>query len=546
MKITVKDVRAIKSAETDDAQVIQIMGNTMAGKSSLLNAVGAALIGKSDIYGATKANLKTVVREGEGSATALVEFEGGGELGISWPGDAYAHHPVPKGDEITAGFVDPCADYDAKKWAQFVRSITPKKAKLTIAELESRLFELPGAVPHLVTDIIAGAKKSWDSEAARCQERALGAKRVWRNITGENFGAAKAQSWQAPGYVEKIDREKMESDIDDLDKKIRMIAAHEEMGKVTVEDCQGSIASLRQIIDVQKHTVETNKKLIDLAVRKLEKLDDDGNRKPCPHCQKTVIIVGGELCVPDPKRKYDPKQVAELKQEIATLRDASDFAQKTIDSARAEISAKKQLMRQMDDSPKLKVEGSLETLRETLDRMKAQLAAREKTDNAMLRYIEVLFFDGAKQLLEPNGLRLEATKKSLPSLQALVDFIKPYLFPDRELTFDIVDSGIEVRLDGMPYKQLTWNGDPNSYRLRIKYLCQFLQSQSLGRAPVVLDRLDTLQRDQIANVLKYLKKTGTEAIVGRTAMQGKPDVDLLKKAGLGLTYWINDGVVEPI
>ena len=215
MKVRVSNVRAVKHAEAE-GRIIMVCADNQQGKTSLLNAIGAALIGKRDIYGATATKARSLITDGESSASVHIEFPSGGALGITWPGKAVVELPHPTSSEVTAGFVDPLEAMAKKDWMTFVRQIAGGRAKLNSKVLKSKLGELPGSSDPLIIETMSGIKQSgMDAECALASKRALEAKRAWNKITGETFGKSKADGWahrdhQAGDSLEHLNEKRSE------------------------------------------------------------------------------------------------------------------------------------------------------------------------------------------------------------------------------------------------------------------------------------------------------------------------------------------------
>jgi len=177
-----------------------------------------------------------------------------------------------------------------------------------------------------------------------------------------------------------------------------------------------------------------------------------------------------------------------------------------------------------------------------------RLTALKATKAATEAYSEWSFWNAAYDLLGPTGLRLQATIAALKELNPRIAKVAADLFPEHQVNIvELPDgAGVSLRFDDMSYGMLVWDGDPNSYALRIKILFQILEAQRLGNgAFILIDRFDTLEKTHKNGVFQALIKTGVQAIIGQMANE-KPEKDLLAAADVGKTFWINNGTVEAV
>ncbi len=545
MKFKITNLRAVELAETEDARITMIMGGNEAGKSAVMNGLTAALMGDPTIYGATNTNRKNVVRHKAGSASVLIQHAMGGECGISWPGRPITQLPLPTVSAVTCGLEDPADAGDKKAWVNFIRMICGGKAKITGRMLRERLEALPGQNKGLVDTVIKGVKSSYDGEYELCHQRALEARRTWTQATGQTFGTSKAEGWQADYYEEAMDEAKISADIDALNVLLGKADIIEKVGGASTKVLEKEITDCGRKMTELQHVITTQKTLVDLQTAELSKYPPC-EPCPCPHCGEPVYALpnGAVIKRPDygfgtPEHKALVKSLADENERLLTAkRDHQAFKEARL-HAQGVLAMVNNVVDVDDTRSPEELRGALETARTCLQAVKT-------TKAASAAYDAFSFHSAAKELLSPTGLRLDVMQKALPELQQRIDDVSEYIFPKRRLTLEIDAKGIDLMFDGETYKSLTWNGDPNSYKLRVKYLFQIVQAQMLGDdTPVLLDRADTLEKRHLVGLLKLVKDRNLVAVIART-MDEKPAKDKLKAAGVGLSYWLENGKLEAV
>ena len=545
MKITVRNFRQIAEAVTDEARLTMITGPNQAGKTSLLQSVAAAMLGTASVYGSTAKKLETVIRTGQDLASAKVEFEGGGEASISWPREIWQRPPLPDVDEITMGRVDPAKQFDRRQWADFIRTIAGPGAKITRSMLKAELEKLPGYSVTAGEQTVENAGKDWSSAARIAQEEARRFKREWQKITGQPFGEVKAEGWRALHYVSGDVKEDLDSKISELTSKINMRKAHDDLSEETEEEINARIA-----VNAEKlQKVEDNLSFIG---NKIAVAEEEFRKYPtsdpvaCPHCAGLVEIHGDRLAMPgDLRRNTDEYRamvtsLGELGNRQAELKQQQSEIRARLTCDRNVLAAVGKIKHQdIDNRPISEMADELKNLELRLGALTASSAA----ENVFWR---VMYQLGAYRLLCATGLRLMAILKALPTVQEQIDEIAADIFAGHEVKLEVAEDGIDLLFDGHSYTSLTWPNDPNSYGLRIQYMFQLIRARTYGPdTPVLLDRADTLEKTQLQALLGHLVKHNVHAVVARS-LSKKPDADLLKKAGKGLTYWINNGKLEAI
>ncbi|MGI9451972.1 MAG: AAA family ATPase [Geminicoccaceae bacterium] len=546
MKIKVRDFRCIEEADTNEARLIMITGSNQTGKTGLLEGCAAVLLGQESVFGSTKSNLSDVIREGAEQASVQIDFESGGQAAMDWPGKCFQRPPVPAADEVTVGRVDPAGQFDKRAWADFIRSIAGGDAKITGKVIRTELETYPGYTQERGKAELAGIAKSWDGQQNMAKQKALMYRREWIAITGQSFGETKAEDWYAPHTVPGDNRDDLMQGIEDLADKIVKKTATENFVSADKVDLQKAVT--KHTGDVQKieHDRAMTNKLIKIAEEKFEKYPSS-DPVPCPHCGKQVVVQGNTVMMLGDYRR-DSIEYRELVKELGQLANRQAEHLAALAEAKDGLTAAKASLRTLEAPPTADTDPrAMETLRQEKNALELRLGGLVATSKAAEAFQSYLFFNKTAEYLGPTGIRLKALQKAMPLIQEKIDHIAKYLFKGHQVSLVTTEDGIELLFDGQSYKSLTWNGDPNSYRLRIKYMFQFIRAAILGPDTVViLDRVDTLvDKGHLNRLLGYIVTENIQALMARS-MPRKPDTDLLKQGGAGLTYWINDGKLEEV
>lgn len=546
MKFAVKNLRAIKRAETEDARITQILGGNQQGKTAILNGIAAALLGKKNIYDATTNRRETVVRDGEKSASVVVEFPQGGEARISWPGDAYQTLPVPGATDVTCGLTDPTRSMDANGFADFIRSILGDKVKITRGMLKRELTNLPGATIELVDESMKLIADGWDAGLAMAKAEALTARRAWEKETGEKFGEKKTLTWTAEGYDDDDSAGWLEHEIENLTRLKVRADIIEQAAVADLKALRKKLVAIDDKIALEQHGVDSQKKLAETLEKQLFPYPTH-EPLPCPHCGEKIRVLGNAtFSKPNSNFIYGSDQHKKL------MAEADECGQKlagyfsALENARTQRKVVYEQIQQLEKLEKDEDERSSEELAGLIEDYKRRLNAVRRTWNAAEHFAAYSYHDGVYQVLRPTGLRLRAMKKGLAHLQEGIDEIAGYLFDGERVDLRLDDEELMVYINDESYQSLSWNGAHNSIVVRIRVMFQLYQALLVGGGvPVLIDEADTLERRHLAGLMRYLKDHDTVAVIART-VSDRPERDLLAKQGIGRTYWLQDGRLEPV
>lgn len=201
MDITIKNYRGCESADLSIAPLALVAGINGAGKSSIAQAVAAALTGNAAVLpGVTKTAAGQLLRDGAKRGQCKISTPDGSAT-VNWPGaSASTDGTPPTASTMACGLVS-------------LVDMKPKDAATALIEILGALpdrDDLVAALPGLPEAMVAAIwskieSEGWDGAHKRAIARGQEYKGGWEHVTGERYGSAKAADWRPANYVEGVD-----------------------------------------------------------------------------------------------------------------------------------------------------------------------------------------------------------------------------------------------------------------------------------------------------------------------------------------------------
>lgn len=539
MKIAVKNFRGCASAEIEASPIALVGGQNEAGKSSLSQAVIAALTGQALPVGAVaggklrplviKGDAWRLVTAGGGAASATITGESGSAT-VKWPECEYS----------TAG-----AAPTASIWAAGGASIVDLDPAGRVKVLTDILDARPKDVPPGVQDWLDNAGGDWDGAHAAAAAHGQQLKGEWRAVTGEQYGSAKAKSWRPDGYDGRA-VELLSAELSAAQAGVDMAVGR---AAVSVSDLRRDRALAERVDELTTAAANAaqaaakNKDALDAAQSALDAAPhawgDSGI--PCPWCGANVRQnANGELekveigmSREEHDKIFKARAAAEkarndaLGQSMASNRLCSDIS---ADLRRAQESAER--VAAAGNRPSS--DGSdVDAAKATLAGAKMRLAASDAHAKAHAIAERITENQSMLDLLAPTGLRQAALDAALGEFNARLASICGIA---RWLPVKI-NADMSIERDGLPYALVSASAQYRA-RVAIQLAIAAIQSSSM----VVIDGFDILDKAGRNGLLRLLKQMGITALLTATfsARDVMPD---LSKIG-GRSYWIEDGVAE--
>lgn len=558
----------IARAEIDLASgVLVVSGNNAAGKSTIADAISCALLGKPRRVDAKKDLGMLLHGDAPKGRVSLVLGDGEG-----------AEFRIPKGDHMVSEIAG----------AEFLPYVldTNLFARQSADERRTMLFKLTGlkASPKLVgeklakrgidqaliDDVLPVIRNGFPAAAKEAYAKSTEAKGAWRQITGENWGAVKAEGW-SPERVEeafneqaytksvetlaktRIDLSTGMGKLGELKEKRRSAAGLAEK-RVQLEEKAGDLQRLTRKIEESRAQLASWQAAKDKAEQAVTELSGAQTGVACPCCQELLVIRGAELIKHDGKQA-DPKTLQQSRSILSKATEAVTLWERTIsndarDIATAESATEELglLQPQAEDVS----DAMLQKYQDAIDQLQANINSGEQAIKRMEQVRD------ARANYERTKHGAAAAHKLVTDYLALGDALAPDGIPGELLNDALapVNQSIEI-LAGMAGwspmvigsdMDLTYGGRlyglcSESERWRADALIALAIAQISQLRLVVLDRFDVLEpksRPALLKMLMQLEKVGS---MDTMIMCGTMKQPLAPMNGV-TSVWIQNGLAE--
>ena len=580
MLANIKNYRGLASASLDLTKICLVAGANEAGKTSTAQAVAAALTGDPvPIPGVKKSSAGLLVRSGTASGSIDLTTDAG-STNIVWPGaKVKTEGTAPFASHYAVGLASiatlPEKDRPAVL-AEYLKS-APVRGDLD-AQLSS--MGLPVAVLDQLWALIE--TQGWDNAHSQIKEKGARLKGQWQEVTGEQYGSKKAESWLPDGWEQELMGQSeatlkaLTTDARDaLEATIATVAVdgnrHEELRalvallpgrkidalaaenatvdpamKHQLTECEGFISGMAEKRDVLKQ----NLKNLPTA--------EQAAGQPCPECGTVLTVTGGVLLLAaqTPQADLDLRQTAinALTEQIAGVNDAisthmaqaaqlkQQISRVAADKTALAIEAKRlvtesqQAEAEMNKAPAGTTGngGDTETFRNALALAESRLKAFVGKNNADRLHTSISQNAELIAKIAPEGIRGDVLAKALKGFnERTAPICKASGWPTVGL-----DNDFAAEYGGTPYLLLS-----ESAKFRVRTVLALVMAQMDGSEAVIVDAADILDKTGRNGLFKALKLVALPALVCMT-MDAR---ELVPKLGaLGVSYWIEGGEVSAV
>ena len=549
MKLIVNSFRGIQEADIQLGSITLIAGPNAQGKTSLLQGAIATVCETIPIDGIEKKHVTLLVKSGNAEAEA--EFTSNtGSVKVTYPDAQRSTTGSPL--EITrmaAGmesFVDYSKPADRSRAFCELLQAYPSPGEITV-ELE-KIGAAASAQKIIDTIKVHG----WDTAHKNAQQAGAQLKGAWSQITGEDYGSKKAESWSHPDWeidlaeAKEPDLVQAVNDLNDLyiaaqsDKSVTESEA-QRLQKLAdqVPQLNTEITSLSN----QLNALFKNEQDIRSAAGKLPPAEQPKSCK-CPHCKKNVQIDNGKLSAVQlltdeeiSKRKSAIDSANESLQNVKTeiQRINTDLAAKRADletakNAGAELS-KKQKRRKSTEN----VADAVEECKKQLETAQKRLNAFQKTKSAESKHKLILANQKIVDMLAPAGLRQVKLIQVLGQYNSTLQQICK-IAGWRTVE---VKANMLISLGGTVYA-LCSKAEKYSVRVALQLAAAMIAQSGL----VIIDDSDDLLGTMRNGLFKALLTVKIPALIA-LATEAREKLPNLSKFG-GVCYWIENGVANKV
>jgi hypothetical protein len=549
LTIVISNFRGCARAQLDCAPVALLAGQNAAGKSSIAQAAGAALSGTTLFAGLRASNAGALVRLGADSGSVEVSTEDG-SAGVQWP----------SATKVTRGSAP-----EASVYAVGIESVVTMQPKDRLRVLADYLGADPtrddlsaaiaetGLDAERVTATIWGLieQHGWDGALSLRRERGAQMKGQWHQITGANYGSSKAASWR-PDLAELVEAD--------------LLAAVS-----NAQMARDRALTAEAVSDAERHRLEGEADLYDARLAAFERasarvsenhlalqkaqgaraalpLASRRDGLPCPWCERPVMIVDNP-----PVRSLERGEVGDLERPeldrrrmaIAEADGKLSHASGDLNQARRDVAAGEKAVRdsleareRLDKWPRA-VEtgtGDIATAAAQLGRAEKRLAEYREKLQADEVHARIEGNELVMAILAPDGLRakklgsrMEAFHEQLAELASAAGWHGVR-----------VDSAGNIFYSGRPYALLS-----SSEQYRVRALLAAAMADIDGSDVVIFDGADILDAPSRAGLFALIARLGVPALVCMTLAR-RDQVPDLDAAGVGRSYWLSGGNVEPL
>ena len=579
MRATITNYRGITQAELNISKICLIAGPNESGKTSISQALAAALTGDAvPIMGVKKTEAGMLVRSG--TANGSIDLvSAAGSTSVTWPSAKVKTEGSPPFASHFATGLQSIVNMDDKTR---VKTLTEYlKATPTRADLDAQLASMGLAVTVIDQLWQLIETQGWDGAAAQIKEKGARLKGQWQQAIGEQYGSKKADSWIPEGYDNELmgqsestlsalvtdARDALESSIaaDAVDDSKR--AEHEALAallperQADVEDAKArkvDPALQNQINEANGFIKEIsdkrdllNKELA--ALPKAEKIDN----LVCPKCKAELELQKGHLV--EIVGAIDDKTLAERKADIDALQSKITSVNESISKHMAAVSGIQSKIRDKEKANEQAVINALRLLGESslaaeelkkpvtggpsgisVDDCRRTLAAAELRLKAFQQKHEadrlhVSIGHNAELLakIAPEGIRGDVLVRALKSFNdTLAPICKAASWRPVTLESDFMPC-----YGGTIYLLLS-----ESAKFRVRTVLAMGMAALDGSQALIIDA-DILDKDGRNGLFRAVKLAGLPAMVCMTMDQR----DLVPKLGaLGASYWLENAVAEAV
>jgi hypothetical protein len=544
--VSAHNFRGCRSAEIECAPIALVCGLNAAGKSSLAMGVGCALSGNMQPIG--RASLV-----GIGAASATVELQGeGGRARGEWP----AGRVVTEGDQIpeastVAAGLESIVTMAARDRAKALSTLL--HAEPTIEDVRAA-FEAKGGFD--VEQITSGVwslieQHGWDGTHQHRRDRGAEMKGQWRQITGANYGSRVAATWRLDLEDEDEDtalarlanaRSRHERTIASgavsADEK-RRLEEEAQLGDARQEALVRITERVEEFTGVHRKVQEARQALPPAG---------QPTTIPCPYCASPIVVnrVGPETRfekidsapLSDEAVRKRRVAIAEADGKVAHAYDDLNQARRDLSKAESAVRASLDAQERIANWPRaIEMGTDVAAAEAEVRRAETALADCRRKKEADELHARITRNEVIIDLLAGDGLRAQKLLRVVALFQAQLDSLTDAAkWPRVEI--DTNDMGL--MLDRRVYPLLSTS---EQYRCRVAV--QIATAMIDGSSMVVIDGADILDAPSRSGLFAMLDLAGLPALVCMTYPRREivPDLAAL---GMGRSYWLTMGVVEPI
>lgn len=548
MDIRIRNFRGVEEAELTLGPIALVAGPNEAGKTSLAEAVAAALTRNPvPIDSLNKGESGLLLRDGTKRGNCIITAaETSAAVAANWPGGSITDDPgAPRASELACGLVN-LATMKPKDVATTL--IAALKAEPSEEELRAALAKA-GIEAPLVDAVWARiVADGWDEAHGRAQKKSPAMKGAWEQITGERWGAARASTWRAPGLVDGKHSADLVAAADAAHAALEAAIARQAVSADEVDRLNKAVATGKAAadqLDAAGERINTTGAVVAGLVDELDALpqpETAETQAECPHCQAKVVVVN-TTTLRKPASKISARENTARKQaidaKVAALSKArldANGAVATHDELQRDAQAGTKAATRLAGLPQGgATQEEVDDARAAFVAAQGAVTAATRTEEAEAKHKAIVANAAILEVLAPTGVRQAVLAERHAALNTEIAALCTAAdWPEVRIEDDL-----RITADGRPYVLLA-----ESVKFRARVVIQAVLARHDGSAAIIVDAADILDKGGRNGLFRMLKASGMRALVTMT-MNVKADVPNLRGAGLGASYWLAEATLWP-
>lgn len=548
MKLQVSNFIAIDDATIEFDKIALVAGFNFAGKSSIARAMTSCLTGNPlPLTEMRKTDAGMLIRTGAApSQVSLIDGED--ETTITYPKAEVATKGEPMSSTPIACGIANVARMTGKERAAYLGELlgtSPTKAAVidavvAIGVTEKHAEQLWDNINQL----------GWDGSHENAGKKGAITKGQWLEVTGEQYGSKKAETWLPPTWGTDLagaSLESLEAKVVEAREFSESAVAVDAIDTARVERLQMEVDKLVDRRELLRRATESADEVGDIIKAAsavsldLPRPSAEQKQTACPHCEKLVVIEGEKLVVPAKSNAKENKKrqdaIDKSAQQIQNHQKEYDELVQSVSEHRATVATSERADTELAAMIESKDEGAnpeqIESARNAvIVAEQARDAFKAKTRADQL-HVSIKKNQLIVNLLAADGLRKDALDSALSEFnEKLYSLSCVSLWP----TVSVADD-LSIRYDGRPHMLCS-----KSEQFRTQVIFQIVCADLDGSDAIVIDDAEILDRDGRNGLFQMLAQIDFPALVCmmHLAREEMPD---LAKANMGASFWIEGGKV---
>lgn len=561
MKLSVKNIGPVRSAEIDIEGLTLLVGRNEAGKSTLCSALAALLKTGSAAFASTKKGLVAAVTDGAGAGVCTLSNGTEWEARLVLPeGERTEKNSpqAPQASDISLGL--PFTALKPKERAPVLQKVLGVKVSGT--DIADALAAAPLNFDRDASLAVLAELKDlgWDALERRYREESTKKKGAWEATANTRYGSDKAAAWQPEGLTETMRDGRIEDLVARAEAAGKALAALKAASAVSGADHEALEAAAAKLpaattAETAAHTDhEQAEKAVDDKRAELSTLPDPsaGVGIPCPHCGKPLKLDTSErhaikvIALPV-TTDLNSREMQDLRmkragvlgeiERLAALKIAS--WQVFVDAAAAVKTAKKAKEQLAEGGEETSGETLAEIAAAELEQKAAQqaVALRQAHDKAQGFHRQAVVALAIADLLAPSGLRQKAMDARIADFNSELARLAQVAGMDDPVR---IGPDLDIFRGDRPYERLS-----RGARFAVDIVLQLGLAKRAEDAVLVIDDFEMLVGQHRSGILKVLAASQLPALVAVAAKE-VGNLQNMVNAGIGRVYQVEGGATVEI